>query len=274
VFASPARPISSYPPSTSSTQAGTTCVAGPYRRSSKARALSEGSRFSSQVRIPSRRAWSREAGGGIDRARGADGHEQVDSSRSVVDRVQEQRRLAEPDHVRPGGPDRAAGRAGGIGAERFGVRPGRVAGMAARDPKFAVHVDHVDAAGLLVQVVDVLGAQEQASALAPPGPSAIGPGRGAPHWASRPPDWPGERCRRPEPWPDRGRSPRAWPPPTGRTGSRSRWRRGTCPGRSRPRSRRRSGRRRSGPWCSFSRRGGRSCEPDAVVTFNLTAPAL
>lgn len=112
------------------------------------------------------------AGGRIDRARRAHRHEQVGLGQRRLDRVAMHRYLAEPDHVRP---HPGAGAAGGTRiapAQIRAPRRDRPAGAAAGLEQFAVHVDDRPRAGPLVQIVDVLRAQEQPPA--PPGESRLG----------------------------------------------------------------------------------------------------
>ena len=86
-------------PSNSSTQAGTISPARPCRASSKKWLPSLGTRLSSSVRAPyADAAWTK-PGRRVDRARGADGHEQVRLLERGEDPVQLVGDLAEPDHV-------------------------------------------------------------------------------------------------------------------------------------------------------------------------------
>jgi hypothetical protein len=115
-----------------------------------------------------------EAGGGIDRARGADRHEQVAGSNGFVDAVHVIGHLAEPDDVRTNLAGGAAGRAECPLPHRF--RPGKasVAGQAPALLQFAMHVDEALRSGALVQVIDVLGHQQK---IARPAPLQIGEGK-------------------------------------------------------------------------------------------------
>ena len=209
---------------------------GPARR---------GSRLISTVRAPAIRARCDEAGGRIDRARGADGDEQVAARQRRLDPVHVQRHLAEPDDVRAqpavaGGAARA--RAGGRSPGQSQTRPVR---GAVRLEQFAVHVDQLEAGrgrdrrvGAVVQVVDVLGDQQE---VALPARGEVGQGAGGRRWAGPSAAGGGAGCRSPAPAPDRGRRPRAWPRPRSDGPSTGRRRRGRWARRTPPRCRRRSG---------------------------------
>ena len=85
-----------------------------------------------------------------------------------------ERHLAEPDDVRPQ-PGGAAGRAVHEDAHVVAPRGNRAAGKAAGPARLAVHVVHLPGAGPLVQVVDVLRAQEEG--VAPRREPALQPGQ-------------------------------------------------------------------------------------------------
>ena len=98
-----------------------------------------------------------EARGRIDLARRADRHEEVAARERGIDRIERQRHLAEPHHVRAQDVRFAAGLAAVIGLEVVTAGVQRRAGGAARPQQLAMHVDEVARPGALVQVVDVLG---------------------------------------------------------------------------------------------------------------------
>src|SRR5690606_32095734 len=96
----------------------------------------------------------------IDRARGTDRDEQVRADERGEDIVHPVGHLAEPDDI---GPERglSAGRARRPVAQRACPAVARVAGGAPGRQAFAVHVQHPPRAAALVQVVDVLGDDQQ-----------------------------------------------------------------------------------------------------------------
>ena len=175
-----------------------------------------------------------EAGGGIDRARRPDRHEQVALPQRVVDPLHVVRHLAEPDDVGA----HLAGRARTTGRPRprpsACPRKALVARQAPAAGQLAVHVEQPLRARALVQIVDILGDQQQLAR-----PFGVEPRQrlDARRWARPCRASPAARRRRRGPAPDRARRPRACrrPRPGGPpTGRRAR-------GRSRARFRRNSG---------------------------------
>src|SRR5690606_10234175 len=100
-----------------------------------------------------------EAGGGVDQAGRPDGREHVGLPERVLDLVQVVRDLAEPHHV---GPQRGptAARAGRPVHEVVVPRHALAAAEAASRQQLAVHVQHLPRTGTLVEVVDVLGHEQ------------------------------------------------------------------------------------------------------------------
>lgn len=103
-----------------------------------------------------------ETGGGIDLARGADGNEEVAGRERGENAVHPIGHLAEPDDV---GAERAggAGRAGGEGSERRLPAVAGIAGGAPGREQLAVHVEEPAGAAALVEIVDILGDDEEVS---------------------------------------------------------------------------------------------------------------
>src|SRR3546814_5734705 len=77
---------------------------------------------------PARARLAYETRGGIDRARGADRHEQVGAGKRMIDLVHPVRHLAEPDDVGAQSAGQAARGAGGPVDQRAGPRAALVAG--------------------------------------------------------------------------------------------------------------------------------------------------
>ncbi len=101
-----------------------------------------------------------EAGGRIDLARRADGDEEVAPAERGQDAVHLVGHLAEPDDV---GPQRAggAGRAGRKAGERPLPAVAGIAGGAPGREQLAVHVEQAARPAPLVEIIDVLGDDEQ-----------------------------------------------------------------------------------------------------------------
>jgi len=102
-----------------------------------------------------------EAGRRVDVARGADGNEQIAARQALVDLLHVEGHFTEPDDV---GANPARGHApGALGSQRQFLAAGidLVAALAAHLVQLAVHVQWLPAAGALVQVVDVLGHQQE-----------------------------------------------------------------------------------------------------------------
>jgi hypothetical protein len=85
-----------------------------------------------------------------------EGKEQIARRQRLVDRVQLERHLPEPHHVRPQRPPAFARRTSVRHREIAPPWTDRGAGRAARLQQLAVHVDQVLRASALMQVVDVL----------------------------------------------------------------------------------------------------------------------
>ena len=101
-----------------------------------------------------------EAGGRLDRAGGADRHEQLRAADVGEDPVHVVGDLTEPHHVGPQLPPPAA-RAGRPVTECAVPREAVAAGPAQRGTQLPVHVQHPPRPAALVEVVDVLGDHEQ-----------------------------------------------------------------------------------------------------------------
>lgn len=115
-----------------------------------------------------------EAGGGVDGARRADGNEQIAGSDGGLDAVHVVGHFAEPDDIGAQTAGLAAGGAGWVVHQRPAPGAGGAAAGAQRTVQFAVHVDKVVVAGAVVQIIDILGDEEE-----PAGPLRLKPGQGA-----------------------------------------------------------------------------------------------
>ena len=145
----------------SATRAGTRSAARPCRRSLKTELTAEGSRLTSMVRAAPPARAARRSRPPVDHARGADRNEGPAALQRRVGLVHAVGHLAEPDDVRPQPPAHGAAR-----ADRFHAQvdiPGhRGAARAAQGAhQLAVEMDQPPAARALVQIVDVLGHQQE-----------------------------------------------------------------------------------------------------------------
>ena len=125
-------------------------------------------------------------------AAGADGHEEITALHGVVDAIQVQGQLAEPDDVGA----HPACLAGGAAAGLIHVPRPRVDGAAAEaaaSHQLAVHVQELPGAGAVVQVIHILGDQEEG-----PGPGALQPRQGEVRGVLPSTEWKRNYYKRPE----------------------------------------------------------------------------